>query len=338
MCTPAQWLVGLALLHFGASNRDEIDGFGGGSSGPCSGLFCAGGGACCGLCRMCGCDGGDDDDDEAAMIASTLLKPSRSVEQQRPLTRRTLGEESTGYISMMSQGEAESSPFESADPYAQSAAASVLDRLHEMAVDMWQLDDMWQRTRKAAVGLCRTLGKLLRRTFVPQVVGIFAGAFVGLFGRQLVLPPETAPLGWVYIGISKLGAAAVPINLILLGAALSRVPERHQVPPLVGAGIIVGRMIFMPLCGLGVAKLLADSHFIHIPYVVADPFWLVVLILTATPTANNIVVMCDLAGENRRAMSAVVFYQYMAAPLLLPGVLTLFIAFICRMRRVEEGD
>ena len=45
------------------------------------------------------------------------------------------------------------------------------------------------------------------------------------------------------------------------------------------------------------------------PFQVADPFWLVCLILTCMPTANNIVVMCDLAGENRRAMSASIFYQ-----------------------------
>ena len=95
----------------------------------------------------------------------------------------------------------------------------------------------------------------------------------------------------------------------------------------------------MPLCGLGVAKLLAMSRWASsIPFIVADPFWLVILILTATPTANNIVVMCDLAGENRRAMSAAIFYQYCAAPLVLPGVLTLFIAFICRLRRNMDED
>jgi predicted permease len=73
----------------------------------------------------------------------------------------------------------------------------------------------------------------------------------------------------------------------------------------------------------------------EVPMMVADPFWLVCLILTATPTANNIVVMCDLAGENRRAMSAAIFYQYCAAPFILPGVLTLFISFICRAKEEE---
>ena len=114
-------------------------------------------------------------------------------------------------------------------------------------------------------------------------------------------------------------------------------PARGQLPPLTGAGILVGRMILMPLCGLGVAKLLTAMRLVDIPFIVADPFWLVTLILTATPTANNIVVMCDLAGENRRAMSASIFYQYCAAPVVLPGVLTLFIAFLCQTRRAGES-
>jgi hypothetical protein len=142
--------------------------------------------------------------------------------------------------------------------------------LHQMELRTTQrrpLREMLDGARKAVSVVCRVVGKLLRRTFVPQVVGIVAGFAVGLFGRQLVLPPETAPLGWLFIGVSKLGAAAVPINLILLGAALSRTPERGQLPPLTVAGITVGRMIFMPLCGLGVARLLSATHFAVIPYI-----------------------------------------------------------------------
>ena len=50
------------------------------------------------------------------------------------------------------------------------------------------------------------------------------------------------------------------------------------------------------------------------PYLVADTFWLVFLIVTCTPTANNMVAMCELGGEDRRAMSSAIFYQYCAAP------------------------
>ena len=51
----------------------------------------------------------------------------------------------------------------------------------------------------------------------------------------------------------------------------------------------------------------------------------------------QIVVLCDLAGENRRAMSAAIFYQYCAAPVILPGVLTLFISFICRSKPLTHA-
>ena len=80
--------------------------------------------------------------------------------------------------------------------------------------------------RKTALDWCRAAVQLVRSVCVPQVVGIVAGGLVGLYGRQYVLPPETAPLGWLFLGITKLGAAAVPINLILLGAA----PDPHPHP------------------------------------------------------------------------------------------------------------
>ena len=340
-CAP-QWLVGLALLRF-ASDRGRAE-LGGGRGGLC-GNVCSSLGGCCSFCgcttcgRLCGAPDEDDVDDVETTIAS--LQSSEAMLLNRPMSegramqrhRGTVAEESTGYISMMSQGEDAASPFDSLDHSGASTLfGSVSDRLHALS-----FDDMWSGVRKSALGCWRGVGKLVRRTFVPQVVGILSGGAVGLFGRQLVLPPETAPLGWLFIGISKLGAAAVPINLILLGAALSRTPERGQLPPLTVAGIIVGRMVFMPLLGLVVAKALHNYNYISIPYIVADPFWLVCLILTATPTANNIVVMSELAGENRRAMSAAIFYQYCAAPILLPGVLTLFIAFICRTRRQDEA-
>jgi len=124
----------------------------------------------------------------------------------------------------------------------------------------------------------------------------------------------------------------VPINLILLGAALSRPPTPSRLPPLTAIGIAVGRLVLMPLCGLGVARLMAALQLARVPYHVADPFWLVVLILTCTPTAPNTVVFADLAGEDRRMMSDAIFVQFCAAPFLLPFVLTAFVTFTCEVR------
>ena len=347
-----QYLVGVALL------RDRSGGVSpGGSAGaalcmrlcgtPCGGLGrlccrnCGGGDLCCGLCAASGGEEELDAEVRHILPAYNVFEAARAAEEAREVglgrpIRRNKGEESTSYISMMSQGEDEVVPWN--EPM--TPPESVSERLFAAAgTSASPQRSVASQGRHVAVSVCRSLIKLLRRVFVPQVVGIVGGGLVGLYGRQLVLPPETAPLGWLYLGIGKLGAAAVPINLILLGAALSRTPAKGQLPPLTAAGIAIGRMVFMPLCGLGVAKLLSTMQRLHylveVPSMVADPFWLVSLILTTTPTANNIVVMCDLAGENRRAMSASIFYQYMLAPFVLPGVLTLFISFICRTRSEE---
>lgn len=102
---------------------------------------------------------------------------------------------------------------------------------------------------------------------------------------------------------------------------------------------MVARMVVMPLLGLVAAYVLTTSGSRLIqPYLTVDPFWLVFLIVTCTPTANNIVVLCELAGENKHTMSAAIFYQYCAAPILLPGVLTLYVAFICHNREIIHGD
>jgi len=328
-----QWLAGLALLTI-IKGRSAVGGSAGGCT-PCSHASLAICWCCsCGVCGECGEGEGDEGGMGAGMGAAMGAGMGASMgagdleaellrqnPPSRPIRRGCVGEESTSYISMMSQGEDYVVTYED----TAMARPSSVDRLYSLLPP-----------KQVAVACYRRLVGLLQRIFVPQTVGIIGGAVVGLLGRSLVLPPETAPLGWLYLGVTKLGNAAVPINLILLGAALSRTPEAGQLPSLTAAGITVARLILMPLCGLGVAKVL--MHFVQVPYMVADPFWLVCLILTCTPTANNIVVMCDLAGENRRAMSAAIFYQYCAAPLILPIILTLFVAFICGGREADMYD
>ena len=65
---------------------------------------------------------------------------------------------------------------------------------------------------------------MARRALIPPALGVALGVLVGLYDKGLVLPPEVAPLGWLYLAIEKLGAAAVPVNFVLLGAALASPP------------------------------------------------------------------------------------------------------------------
>lgn len=59
-----------------------------------------------------------------------------------------------------------------------------------------------------------------------------------------------------------------------------------------------------------------------------DTLWLVALVVTCTPTANNLLVMCDAAGQGKNAMATAIFTQYLVAPVLLPCTITLFVIIV----------
>jgi len=211
--------------------------------------------------------------------------------------RRCATAASSSYIPMMSEAEDEASVQFARQFAGQTAWDSASERLHALGTLVQTFS-----SRDNAVRLCQRAGVLLQQLLVPPVVGVGLGALVGMLGRGLVLPPEVAPLGWLFMAVSKLGAAAVPINLILLGAALSQGPLRGELPRLNSFGVVLARLVLMPLCGLAVARFLAAR--INVPAEVADPFWLVCLIVTCTPTGNNIVVLCELAGDNKARQRA----------------------------------
>ena len=56
-----------------------------------------------------------------------------------------------------------------------------------------------------------------------------------------------------------------------------------------------------------------------------EVFYLAVVAVTATPTANNLLLMTELAGGNKAAMSTCIFLQYLVAPLVLTITLTVLL-------------
>ena len=232
--------------------------------------------------------------EEAEADPEGLLRYTGAVPLRH--ARRCATAASSSYIPMMSEAEDEASVQFARQFAAQTKWDSASERLHALGSLLQTFS-----SRDNAVRLCRRAGVLLQQLLVPPVVGVGLGALVGMLGRGLVLPPEVAPLGWLFMAVSKLGAAAVPINLILLGAALSQGPLRGELPRLNSFGVVLARLVLMPLCGLAVARFLAAR--INVPAEVADPFWLVCLIVTCTPTGNNIVVLCELAGDNKARLS-----------------------------------
>jgi len=148
-------------------------------------------------------------------------------------------------------------------------------------------------------------------------------------------PDNNAVLGSFFAGIKDLGQAAVPINLILLGNALSKGPNWQALPVRVGVGIVIAKMVLMPLFAVGmmlfVDHTLGDDSQTHVlplrdPY--DEVFFVAACAVAATPTANNMMVMTELAGGNGAAMGTAIFMQYMVAPVVLTLTLTFTIIML----------
>jgi len=165
----------------------------------------------------------------------------------------------------------------------------------------------------------------LEHALVPPVVAAVAGLLVALSPCRGILvdlegQANDAPLEWLYDGIYKLGDAAVPLNLLLLGSSLSQGADFEALPLRVGIAITFCKMVIMPLLMSLVVYCLirvAEGR---------DPaMWLVALIVTCTPTANNVGIMAHLGGQKVESMATAIFIQYIFAPVLITASLTYFV-------------
>jgi predicted permease len=124
-------------------------------------------------------------------------------------------------------------------------------------------------------------------------------------------------LGWLFAGVQKIGQAAIPLNMAVLGVNLSIVARSSEAPVSAGtvAGVVVGKLAVMPL--VGIATVLLLKHYV----LEADKkssFYTVLMLVFVTPTANNVMVICDRSSAAaKECMATLIGYQYLVAPVLL---------------------
>lgn len=209
------------------------------------------------------------------------------------------------------------------------------------------------RTQYEGETLCETCNKIMTRCFQPPVVGALAGLFVAATPLRGVLVDlvdrsSSAPLEWLFDGLYAVGQAAVPINMIILGCNLSASHQTRQskkkndgvVEVHKGDGsaptsnllsqktmiaIVVSKMLIMPLIGMLLAVIL-ETYILNIPDEIAGSFYLVLMIVFITPTANNVMVMVELSGSNtKEGIAQVIALQYACAPLMLSLTMSLVV-------------
>ena len=179
-----------------------------------------------------------------------------------------------------------------------------------------------------------------KQVLVPPVVAVLMGLACstlnpayyllcgGAYGERL--PPAECPtndavFGWLTNALVALGRAAVPINLILTGNALSKGPDWGALPLRANLGILAGKMLVLPVLAMllivGFSRTLGHS-LIRLEHPYEESMYIAALAVSATPSANNLMVMVELSGGNRAAMSTAIFTQYVMAPLILPLTLS----------------
>jgi len=194
--------------------------------------------------------------------------------------------------------------------------------------------------------LKETLKKILKRCFQPPVIGGLMGIFFavtplrGLF-VDLVDRSSSAPFQWIFDGLYAVGVAAVPINMMILGCNISASWQTIVNPPQSKGdgknetlfpmstmiGIVVGKMIVLPLIGITSSRLLR-SNVLDVASDIEAAFYLVVMIVFLTPTANNVMVMVELSGYGaKEGLATVIALQYAVAPIILSLTMSIVIGF-----------
>ena len=59
------------------------------------------------------------------------------------------------------------------------------------------------------------------------------------------------------------------------------------------------------------------------------PFYLVLMIVCITPTANNVMVMVELSGGTKEGMARIIGWQYAVAPVVLSITVMLVVRVAC---------
>ena len=136
-----------------------------------------------------------------------------------------------------------------------------------------------------------------------------------------------------------MGQAAVPLNMLILGASLAATSEKVQVAyksneekvkPQVFLMIVFLKLVMMPICAI--AAVYGLRTMISIPDNIDAPFYLVMLVVACTPTANNVMVMAEIGGVSKEAMAKAIFVQYLFAPILLTGSVSVSVALVSSWR------
>lgn len=189
-----------------------------------------------------------------------------------------------------------------------------------------EVNDTWEST-------WNRISNIAFRVFPPPVVAAIGGVCVALLDpvHYLFVDPgrnSRAYLQFVFEALKKIGSAAVPINMMILGNSLAKGASVSSVSPKTAMYVAFAKLVVMPAIAVVLAML--GQTFYKISNGADDSFFLVLMTVAATPTANNLMIMAELAGENKDALASIIFLQMVLSPVTLTLWLTVMVTVATR--------
>lgn len=160
----------------------------------------------------------------------------------------------------------------------------------------------------------------------PPCIGAGVGVVFGVISpiKDLFVPEQSAPLGFMMGAIGSIQDALIFVTSFVLGAVLSKGPGPGGRPlgwrPLVLVTAI--RMLLLPIIGCVIVIGTWKLGWYH----VLNPVYAFVLLMQwAVPTANQMQNIASMSSNHEKEMGALVFWQYVAALVAIPGWMILFL-------------
>ncbi|CAA0817260.1 Auxin efflux carrier family protein [Striga hermonthica] len=148
---------------------------------------------------------------------------------------------------------------------------------------------------------------------LPSIVGDFSRLSY-LLEEILLETEQDAPLSFVTDSLEILAAAMVPSVMLILGGMLAEGPDESRLGVRTTVGIMVARLVVLPIIGMGVVYVADMSGFL----VPGDQMYRFVLLLQyTTPSAILLGAVASLRGYAVKEASALLFWQHVFAVLSL---------------------
>ncbi|KAL1553272.1 Protein PIN-LIKES 2 [Salvia divinorum] len=161
-----------------------------------------------------------------------------------------------------------------------------------------------------------------RHILQPPIFATVLALFVGMVpSLKPVIYGDDAPLAFITDSLTMMSEAMVPSVMLVLGGMLAEGPNESRLGTRTTVGIVIARLLVLPLVGIGVVTL-GDGLQI---FVAGDEMYkLVVLLQYTTPSAILLGAVGSLRGYAAKEAAALLFWQHIFAVLSLTIYLVIY--------------